>query len=134
MKKEERRSSRRIHFAQPVEAVLYNIPVSLIDLSTSGARVTHETHIPFVTGKRYQLEFVCDGERFVLGCQVVRSRMEQKLQHSSRRLTYTFGVRFVDLSEADVERLWGLMALLAIDVLEHEKFLDFTFDFEIRNQ
>ena len=134
MQKEERRNSRRIQFDQPVDAVLSNLPVSLIDLSTSGARLSHATHIPFVSGKRYQLEFVCDGERFTLACQVVRSRMEQTLQQASRRLKYTFGVRFLDLSEEDVERLWGLMALLAIDVLEHEKFENFSFDFQIRSQ
>lgn len=134
MKKEERRSSRRIHFVQPIQAVLSNLPVSLIDLSTSGARLSHESSVPFVNGKRYQLEFVCDGEKFSLACQVVRSRMEQTLQQSSRRLTYTFGVRFLELREEDIERLWGLMALLAIDVLEHDNFENFAFDYELRTQ
>lgn len=131
MRKEDKRNARRIQFDQPVAATLSHVPVTLVDLSTSGARLSHESHIPFIPGKRYSLEVLCDGEIYNLNCRVVRSRMEQTHQRSSRRLTYTSGVLFVDLTEESLEQLWGLIALLAIDVLEHEAHPKLVFDFEI---
>ena len=132
MRKDEKRNARRIHLATPVDASLSHIPVSLVDLSTSGARIQHGNPLAFTAGKRYSLEFICEGESFILRCQVVRSRMEQA-RATNRQLVYTSGVRFVDLDETSVERLWGLIGLLAIDVLEQEAFAaDMPMDFEIR--
>ena len=115
-KKEEKRNARRLELQPPVAGSLSHQPVSLIDLSSSGARIQHDAKMLFQPGKRFVLEFSCDGEKFRLSCTVARSRMEM----NGSRTLYTSGVRFVDLSEEDDERLWGLIGFLAVDVLAHQ--------------
>ena len=132
MRKEEKRNARRIHLAQPVDGNLSHFPVAVVDLSTSGARIQHDSPLGFHPGKRYTLEFSCEGDRFELRCQLVRSRMEQNRGDEKRHLVYTSGLRFTDLDEESIERLWGLIALLAIDVLEQEAFRgEIPYEFEI---
>lgn len=132
MRKEEKRNARRIHLTEPVAASLSHFSVSLIDLSTSGARIQHDSPLAFTPGKRFNLEFRCEGESFTLLCQVVRSRMEQH-RTVDRKPVYTSGVRFIDLDEPSIERLWGLIGVLAIEVLQQEAFAaDLPVDFELR--
>jgi PilZ domain-containing protein len=131
MRKEEKRNARRIHLANPVEGNLSHFPIAVLDLSTSGARIQHDSPLGFHPGKRYTLEFSCEGDKFELRCQLVRSRMEQN-HGEKKQLVYTSGLRFMDLDEESIERLWGLIALLAIDFLEQEAFQeDIPYEFEI---
>lgn len=116
--KDDRRTSRRIRLEPPVAGDLSHFPVSVVDLSTTGARIQHEAALMFQPGKRFVLEFRCDGEKFRVHCTVARSRLD--IHNSAHRKVYTSGVRFVDLDEVTSERLWGLMGLLAIDVLSHQ--------------
>ena len=116
--RDDRRHARRIALEPPIAGQLSHFPVSVIDLSTSGARVQHDASLPFHPGKRFVLEFRCDGEKFVLHCTVARSRLD--INSSAHRKVYTSGVRFVDVSEETAERLWGLIGFLAIDILAHE--------------
>lgn len=116
--KDDRRHARRISIQPPIAGQLSHFPVSLIDLSTSGARVQHDAAMPFHPGKRFVLEFSCDGEKFHVNCTVARSRLD--INSSAHRKVYTSGVRFIEVSEDTAERLWGLIGFLAIDVLAHE--------------
>ncbi|HEX6177448.1 MAG TPA: PilZ domain-containing protein [Thermoanaerobaculia bacterium] len=116
--KADRRHARRIRLEPPVAGDLSHFPVSVVDLSTSGARIQHDAPLTFQPGKRFVLEFRCDGEKFRVNCTVARSRLD--IQSSAHRKVYTSGVRFVEVDESTSERLWGLLGLLAIDVLAHE--------------
>ena len=115
---DDRRNSRRIRLEPPVAGDLSRFPVAVVDLSTSGARIQHDTPLTFQPGKRFVLEFCCDGEQFRVKCTVARSRLD--IQNSAHRKVYTSGVRFVDLDDQTCERLWGLIGFLAIDVLAHQ--------------
>jgi len=126
-KKEEKRNARRIALHPPIAGSLSHQPVSLVDLSTSGARVQHDVKMLFQPGKRFILEFTCEGDQFQLTCTVARSRMEM----NGSRTMYTSGVRFVDLQDSDHERLWGLIGLLAVDVLAQAAHASETYEFEI---
>ena len=127
--KDDRRHARRISLEPPIAGQLSHFPVSVIDLSTSGARVQHDEALPFHPGKRFVLEFRCDGEKFLVNCNVARSRLD--INSSAHRKVYTSGVRFVDVSEETAERLWGLIGLLAIDVLAHEAAASEVHEFSI---
>ncbi|MEO6486841.1 MAG: PilZ domain-containing protein [Thermoanaerobaculia bacterium] len=127
-KKEDKRNARRIALEPPIAGALSHLPVSLVDLSTSGARVQHDAKMPFQPGKRFFLQFSCEGDQFQLTCIVARSRMEM---NGSHRTIYTSGLRFVDLHESDHERLWGLIGLLAVDVLAHQAATSEECEFQI---
>ena len=129
VRKEDKRNARRIQLDPPVAGSLSHFPVSVIDLSTSGARIQHDAPLTFHPGKRFVLEFACEGDRFHLTCTVARQRME--MQRSAQRTIYTSGVRFVDLNAEDIDRLWGLIGLLAVDVLAHESVIEPVYDFEV---
>jgi hypothetical protein len=128
---DERRNARRIHLAQPVEASLSHYPVAVMDLSTSGARIQHHSPLTFMPGKQFVLEFACEGEWFRLTCTVARCRLEARRASSQQQTVYTSGVRFVDMDEASIERLWGLIAFLAVGVLEQEGIAEIPYEFEI---
>lgn len=127
---DERRNARRIHLGQPVEASLSHYPVAVVDLSTSGARIQHHSALTFMPGKRFVLEFACEGEWFRLTCTVARCRLEAR-RASGQPAVYSSGVRFVDMDEASIERLWGLIAFLAVAVLEQEGIAEIPYEFEI---
>jgi hypothetical protein len=116
--KSDRRHARRIRLEPPIAGDLSRFPVSVVDLSTSGARLQHDAPIPLQPGKRFTLEFRCDGESFRINCSVARSRLD--LASSTHRKVYTSGVRFVEMDDETWDRLWGLIGVLAIDVMAHE--------------
>ncbi len=126
--KEEKRNARRIRLHPAVAGSLSHFPVSLIDLSSSGARIQHDAPLTFQPGKRFILEFACEGERFRVGCTVARSRMELNPSH---RTIYTTGIRFSDLDENTIDRIWGMMGYLAVDTLAHEVIESESSDFEL---
>ena len=129
-KEDEKRNARRIRLDPPVAGSLSHFPVSVVDLSTSGARIQHDAPMTFHPGKRFVLEFACEGETFHLTCTVARSRME--MNRSAHRTIYTSGVHFVELDETTIDRLWGLIGLLAVDVLAHETSIaEAAYEFEI---
>jgi hypothetical protein len=127
--KEEKRNARRIRLEPPVAGDLSHFPVSVIDLSTSGARIQHDSALVFQPGKRFLLSFTCDGDKYLLPCTVARSRLD--IQSSANRKLYTTGIRFLDLSDDTAERVWGLIGLLAIDVLAHQAAAVEEYEFQI---
>jgi hypothetical protein len=128
MMRKEKRTARRVPLDQPIAGTLSHFAVSVVDLSTSGARIQHD--VPFHPGKRFVLDFNCGGENFHLPCLVARSRLE--MNRSVHRTIYTTGVHFVDVDDANAERLWGLIALLAVDLIAHEAAaVEAPSDFEI---
>jgi PilZ domain-containing protein len=126
--KDDKRSGRRIRLEPAVAGNLSHFPVSIMDLSSSGARIQHDAPLTFQPGKHFVLEFSCEGERFRLNCTVARSRMEMNPSH---RTIYTTGVHFAELDEATIDRLWGMMGYLAVDVLEHQAIAADQSDFEL---
>ena len=129
MANEEKRNARRIRLQPPAAGDLSHIPVSVADLSTSGARIQHDTRLLFQPGNRFMLSFTCDGEKFSIPCNVARSRLD--IQNSAHRKVYTTGVKFVEMTEETEERLWGLLGVLAIDVLAHEAAAHDEYEFTI---
>jgi hypothetical protein len=128
--KEEKRNARRIRLQPPVAGSLSHFPISIIDLSSSGARIQHDAPLTFQPGKRFILEFACEGERFRVTCTVARSRMEM---NPTQRTIYTTGVRFTDLDDSTTDKIWGLIGFLAVDTLAHETLSSepSDFDFEL---
>lgn len=125
---DEKRSARRIRLQPAAAGSLSHFPVSIVDLSSSGARIQHDAPLTFQPGKRFILEFACEGEHFRLPCTVARSRMEMNPSH---RTIYTTGIRFAGLEESMIDHLWGLMGFLAVDELAQEPVTSDASDFEL---
>jgi hypothetical protein len=122
-KKDDKRNGRRISLDPPARGTLSHFPVRIVDLSTSGARIQHDSPLVFQRDRRFVLEFAYEGEEIRLDCCLARTRLEAG---TSRRKVYTTGVRFVESDGVGLERLWGLMGWLAMDVLSHESVEDGT--------
>jgi hypothetical protein len=114
---DEKRHARRIKLDPPCEGTLSHFPVTVVDLSTSGARLQHGAPILFQKGKKFLLEFRCEGEMLKLECCFTRTRLEPG---RNRKPVYVTGVRFAETDAAGLEKLWGLMGWLAMDMLAHE--------------
>jgi len=125
---DEKRNARRIRLEPAVAGSLSHFPVSIVDLSSSGARIQHDAPLTFQPSKRFILEFNCEGEHFRLPCTVARSRMEMNPSH---RTIYTTGIRFSELEESMIDHLWGIMGFLAVDMLAHETATSDASDFEL---
>lgn len=102
---------RRLHRLElgppPVEAMLSGLGVSLLDLSTQGARIEHA--FPMKAGQRGQLDFSWNGHDLSLQCEVVRTRL-QKSTIKAGVIVYNTGLRFTDPVEGSRVRLRELVA------------------------
>jgi hypothetical protein len=115
---QDRRNAPRVQLRPTIGGELSHFAVTVADVSVTGARIQHETPLMMTPGKRFVLDFVCNGERFVLPCTVARSRLETN--KVTRRLTYTTGIRFVDIDEFTVARLWAAIRATVVDVLAQD--------------
>ena len=128
LSKIDRRHARRISLKPAVSGTLSHFPVRVVDLSTSGARVHHDFPMMLQPGKKFHLEFSCDGENFSVPCTVARARLEMT---DERELVYTSGVHFVDVDDHTSEKLWAVITGLATEDLEHEGNASPVFEFAI---
>ena len=101
----DRRKALRVQLTPAVAAALSHVPVSVADVSMTGARIQHDAPLTILPGKRFVLEFSCNGERFRMNCTVARARME--MNPETRRISYTTGVRFMEIDEFTLARLWA---------------------------
>ena len=115
---EDRRRAPRVQLKPAAGAELSRFPVNVADVSVTGARLQHDNPLTLTPGKRFVLNLVCNGERFTLTCTVARSRLE--INPSTRRMTYTTGVRFVDIDEFTIARLWSAISTAFADSLRRE--------------
>jgi hypothetical protein len=92
----DKRRIQRIDLDQPVDANFLNTSVTLLDLSTAGARIEHTA--PMKAGRQSRLEFEFGAARIAVLCEVVRSRL-QRSSVKGGAIVYQTGLRFVDPAE-----------------------------------
>jgi hypothetical protein len=111
MSDQEKRRLQRLELGPPpVEATLSGLVVSLLDLSTQGARIEHS--FPMKAGQRGQLDFSWNGLDLSLQCEVVRTRL-QKSTIRGGVIVYNTGLRFTDPAEGSRAQLRQLVAGIA---------------------
>ena len=104
----EKRKNVRVQFAEPIEATLSNVRVRIVDISTTGVRVEHDT--PLVHGRRLVLNFNCEEEILSVTGEVVRCRLDHSAARiGTRKVNYTSGLRFVDVNDDACDALWNLV-------------------------
>lgn len=100
---EDRRRAPRLHLTKPVEGWFSDFPVTLVDVSETGAAILHGDEIP--VGSRGLLRFSWRGEDLEITAEIVHSREGRA------------GLRFVEKSEL----LGGLIAASADEVLRAQE-------------
>jgi hypothetical protein len=100
---DERRQAPRLHLTKPVEGWFGDFPITLIDVSETGAAVLHGDEIP--VGSRGLLRFSWRGEELEITAEIVHSREGRA------------GLRFVEKSEL----LGGLIAASGDEVLRAQE-------------
>lgn len=89
----ERRRIQRVKLSTPMTGRLSGMRVSIIDLSTTGARVEHS--FPLAAGRRLRLEFPWQDESISLQCDVVRC-LVQRDDGLGTREAYSSGLKFCE--------------------------------------
>jgi hypothetical protein len=89
----DKRRIQRIDLEPPVDASFLNVTVTLIDLSTAGARIEHAA--PMKAGRQARLEFDFGSARIGVLCEIVRSRLQRSAVKTGA-IVYQTGLRFVD--------------------------------------
>lgn len=92
----DKRRIQRIDLDEPVKACFAATEVTLLDLSTAGARIEHPA--PMKAGRQAKLEFDFGGARVTVLCEIVRSRL-QRSSVKAGAIVYQSGLRFVDPGE-----------------------------------
>ena len=85
---DERRRIERIKFESPLEAKMERTPVTLLDVSASGARIEHS--FPLAKAKIVNLSFEYDGRSLTIACHVVRCHLEKVPRGAMYRSGLTF--------------------------------------------
>ncbi|HVT03522.1 MAG TPA: PilZ domain-containing protein [Thermoanaerobaculia bacterium] len=93
---DEKRRIQRIILNAPIPAFLGGLAVTLVDISTVGARIEHE--FPLTGGRRFCLEFRLGDRKVAVQSEVVRCRL-QRSAVGKEGFVYNSGLRFADPAE-----------------------------------
>jgi hypothetical protein len=103
----DRRRTPRTTLARPIAAWVAGLPVHLVDLGTSGARVEHDT--PLGIRRELRLRFELEGTTLVLSCVVMRCRLQRSAARPGAA-AYCSGVRFTAADEPSRALLNSLLS------------------------
>ena len=106
----DKRRIQRIDLDQPIAATFLSSEVTLVDLSTAGARIEHAA--PMKAGRTSRLAFDFQGAPVSVQCLVVRSRLQKSGIHPGA-IVYHTGLRFVDPTEASRAAVRQIVAGIA---------------------
>jgi hypothetical protein len=107
--KSEKRRVQRVMLESPIKGSLSKQGVTLVDLSTAGARVEHTA--PIGGRKVVELRFSVDGQQIEIACEVVRSRLQRSAIDGSS-IVYSSGLRFSDPGDDSRGTVRALVARL----------------------
>ncbi len=106
---QEKRRIQRFSLDTPIAAKMSGLAVSLLDLSTAGARIEHS--FPLQGGRRSYLEFPWGDEGIQVQCEVVRCRLQKSVRQPGA-IIYSSGLRFSDPAEESRETIRRMVAEL----------------------
>lgn len=110
----ERRRIQRINLDHPVSGRLSGMRVTILDLSTIGARVDHT--FPLVLGRRLRLDFAWEDETISIHCDVTRC-LSPKGSGTVQPQVYTSGLQFIEpLGAARASLLRMILAMVTRDL------------------
>jgi hypothetical protein len=113
------RRVQRIHLPQPLVARLGASQVILIDISTLGARIEHNT--PLNAGAFTRLAFQWEEQEIASNCRIVRSRLERFSTGPNGMTIYHSGLEFDAMPDATRATLKKLIESFITRALEEQK-------------
>ncbi len=114
---QERRRIQRIRLDRPVRGRLSGMRVSILDLSTTGARVEHT--FPLSSGRRLRLDFLWEEELISLQCDVTRCIAGQG--NGSSVVGYSSGLQFCEPALTSRESLKNIISEIVMRELPELK-------------
>lgn len=114
MGQQERRRIQRIRLDRSVKGRLSGMRVSILDLSTTGARVEHS--FPLSSGRRLRLDFLWEDQLISVNCDVTRCTAEHT--GSAKSIAYSSGLHFSDTAVASREAIKNVIAEIVMRDLQ----------------
>ena len=93
----ERRRVQRITVDGAIQGTMMGLPASAIDLSALGLQLEHE--FPLAVGRKVRFDFLYEGEKFSVDCEVVRCKM-QKSAKDPKKIVYHSGLIYGENCDA----------------------------------
>ncbi|HEX8619729.1 MAG TPA: hypothetical protein VF911_19260 [Thermoanaerobaculia bacterium] len=115
----ERRRYGRIKLDQGLSAQFGETRAKVIELSVVGFRIAHEGRL--VVGERRRLSVDWQGTTIALDCSLVRSTLWRLSKAMGEQSIYHSGLRIIDSSREDFERLRQLIEERILRALEEQK-------------
>lgn len=109
MTSEKRRIQRVVLNGSAVPASIGGVNVTLVDISTVGARIEHE--FPLTGGRRLSLEFRVGDRKIAVQSEVIRCRLQRSVV-GREGIVYNSGLRFADPAEPSRVAVRQLVASL----------------------
>jgi len=118
MAQQERRRIQRIRLDRTVRGRLSGMRVSILDLSTTGARVEHS--FPLSSGRRLRLDFLWEEELISLQCDVTRCIVAGQ-RNGASAVGYSSGLQFCEPALTSRESLKNIISEIVMRDLESLK-------------
>ncbi|HYO77651.1 MAG TPA: hypothetical protein VE010_14415 [Thermoanaerobaculia bacterium] len=115
----ERRRYGRIKLDQGIPAQFGDTRAKVIELSIVGFRIAHEGRLP--VGERRRLVVDWQGTAIALQCSLVRSTLWRLAKAMGEQSIYHSGLRIIDTSRQDFDRLRELIGERILRALEEQK-------------
>jgi PilZ domain len=116
---EDRRRFHRIHLDSPLSAFLRDVPVSLVDLSLTGARIVSDAR--FSPGADTKLVFDWNEHHARVTCSVVRCTLFTFAKAPGEKSLYQTGLKFTETIDDADRVVRELIASYVIRALEEQK-------------
>jgi PilZ domain len=113
----DKRKARRLRLRRPAPATFASMPVWILDVSETGARVEHSNLLKW--GQNAQLEFWWKKDKIRVSCEVVRT--DPKPDSSDPERMRTSGLRFCNPRDPSLQHLRQLVGQALTLVLEQSE-------------
>jgi hypothetical protein len=113
------RRAKRVRLFSPVGAKIDGAKVTVVDVSSIGARLEHG--FPLNLGTHVEVAFDFDAENTVISvpCEVVRCKLDKSIFKD--RISYTSGLRFSDPDGPAARELMNLVSSIVKEDLDARK-------------
>lgn len=116
---QDRRRYGRIELDTPIEAMIDDVPVDVIEVSVVGVRIEHEMR--FAPGHPGTIKFTWKGRELQFTCNVIRSTLFRLAKMAGDRTIYHSGVNIVTATGDSEQTLRDLIAERVIRALDEQK-------------
>ena len=113
------RRAKRVRLFSPIGARIDGAKVTVVDVSSIGARLEHGFPLNIASHVEVAFDFDAEGTVVSVPCEVVRCKLDKSIFKD--RISYTSGLRFSDPDGPAVRELMGLVSRIVKEDLDARK-------------